>query len=79
MIPTTITILTSFGLRKDVTVSFIIRKPTFKKWITNIDFDEYFLVTRQLNTIFALKYIISNSGMPVNLKFDSKFFSELLS
>ena len=50
--------LLSFGLGKDVSVDAIIRKLTFKKWRANIYFDEYFLVSKQLNIKFALKYRI---------------------
>ena len=32
------------------------------------------MVSEQLNTKFALKYRISNSGMPVNVKFNRKYF-----
>ena len=40
----------SFRPGKDVSVTSIIRKPTFKKWRANIDFDEYFPVLNQLYT-----------------------------
>ena len=69
-------ILLSFGLGKDAAVNDIIRKLTFKKWRENIGSDEYFLVSNKLNTIFALKYRIPKSGMPVNVKFDSKYFTQ---
>ena len=50
------------------------KKNYLKKWIANIDFDEELLVSKQLNTKFALKYIIYNSAIPVNVKFSSKDF-----
>ena len=46
---------------------------TLKKWRANIDFNEDFLVSKQLNTKFAPKYRISNYEMPVNIKFNSKY------
>ena len=65
-------ILFSFGLGKYVSVNAIIEKRTLKKWIANIDFDEYFLVSKKLNTKSALKYRINNSVMPLYVKFNSK-------
>ena len=44
-----------FGFNKIVAVIAIIGKQTLKKWRENIDFDEDFLVSNQLNTNFALK------------------------
>ena len=48
-------IILSFGLVKDVVVNDIIRKPTLKKYRSNIYFSEYFLVSKQLNTKISLK------------------------
>ena len=42
-------------------------------------FNEALLVSKQLNTKSALKYIIVISGIPVNVQFNSKDFSDLLS
>ena len=57
-----------------VAVNAIIRKPTKKKWRTNIDSNDYFLVSKQLNTKFAPNYRIANSGMTVNMKSNGKYF-----
>ena len=64
-------ILLSFGLDKYVAVNVIIRKLTLNKWRANIEFDEDFLVSKQLNTKFVLKYRIVNAGMPVNVKINN--------
>ena len=63
---------------KYVAVNYIIIKLTFKKWRANIDFYEDLLVSRKLNTNSALKYRITKSGMTVNVKFKSKYFSDPL-
>ena len=70
--------LLSFVLGKDVAVNSIIVKPKLKKWRENIHFDGYLFVSKQLNNKFALKYRTSKSGMPVNVKFNSKYFLDLL-
>ena len=72
------TVIISFGLGKYVAVNAIIRKLTLKKWRANTDFDEYFWVSKQLNTKFALKCRIAKSGMPVTVKLNNKYFSVLL-
>ena len=67
-------VLLSFGPGKDASVNDIIVKLAFKKWRANIDFNEYFLVPKQLNNKIALKYRIANSGIPVNANFNGKYF-----
>ena len=64
----------TFGLSEDVSVNAIVGKTTLKEWRSNIDFDEGFLVGKQQNTKFSPKYRITNSGMPVNTKLNSKYF-----
>ena len=64
----------SFGLGKYVVANSIIGRTTLNKRKSNIYFNEYFLVSNELNTKFALKYRISNSGMPENVKFNKKYF-----
>ena len=64
----------SFEIGKDESVNFIIGKLTLLNWRANIDFDEDLLVSKQLNTKFALKYRITRSRMPVNVKFNGKYF-----
>ena len=70
--------LVSFGIGKYVAVNAIMGKFTLK-WRATIDFGEDFLIAKKFNTKFALKYIITNSDIPVNVKFNRKYFSELLS
>ena len=49
-------------------------KKTFKNWRAYIDSNEYFLVSKHLNTNFSFKYRITNSGMLVNVNFNNKYF-----
>ena len=72
---TTKTIIISFVLGKHVVVNAIIGKLIINKWRAKQFIDEDFLVSKLLNTKFALKYRIANSGMPVNVKFNSKDLS----
>ena len=72
-------VILSFRNRKYVAVKAIMRKTNLKKWRANIYFDENLLVLKKLNTKFALKYIIADSGMLVNVKINSKDFSDCLS
>ena len=50
------------------------RKTHLKTWRANIYFDEYLLVSKKLNVKFSPKYKISNSGIPVNVKFNRRDF-----
>ena len=43
-----------------------------------MDFDGDLLVSKQLNNKFALKYRIANHGIPVNVKLNSKYLSDLI-